>query len=184
MSREGTPNVEAERPQFLYHASQRVGIKELEPRQEKVRDPEEGAAVFATPDRAIAPMFLVPANDSWSISGRYNGVPTVVYSDREKFMRLDRGGSIYKLPSSGFSFHPDKGLREDEWTNPQPVRPVNEYVYRSGLEAMLDNKVQVFFVDAETFGKMKRGNDDLAILRQQESENWKLKRNYTPFDER
>lgn len=45
------------RPKILYHASPNRSINVFEPRREKVRDPEEGPVVFATPDKALASAF-------------------------------------------------------------------------------------------------------------------------------
>lgn len=46
----------------LFYASSNKEMESLEPRQENLKNIKEGQAVFATPDKAYASMFLVPVN--------------------------------------------------------------------------------------------------------------------------
>jgi hypothetical protein len=156
--------VELRRPAALYHASRSTEIEEFEPRAESVRDKEEGPMVFASPDKAFATCFLVPTDDSWAKIGRYSehgkrGPWHVVVSDRERFEALDHGGAIYALPSESFSTDPDKGVGVTEWTSPVAVRPIAKEIIPSGLQAMLEAGVQVYFVDRETFERIKHSDD-------------------------
>jgi len=147
------------KPSTLYHASSNRNIEEFTPRDEKVRDPEEGPGIFATPDKAIASIFIVPTDDRWVGSGKHNGVPYITISDRTRFAELDHGGAIYELPSNSFVNDPNKGLGIDEWFSPDPVRPLGKEEYQSGLEAMIQFGVQVYFTDPETYNAMRKAND-------------------------
>ena len=61
----------SQKPKFLYHTSQNHDIGVLEPRAESVRDPNEGAVVFVTPNLPYATMFLVNSDDIWTSQSRF-----------------------------------------------------------------------------------------------------------------
>ena len=171
-----------EKPQAVYHGSTNRQIERFEPRSEKVRDSKEGPRVFATSDKRMASVFIVDADDSWANSGMHNGVPYIIISDRERFVRLDQGGAIYHLPSDTFATDPDKGLREIEWTSTEPVEPFHKEEHESALESMLEHGVQVYFVDPETYEAWKTAPDHgLSILESTESENQHRNINPIPF---
>ena len=173
---------EKKKPPFLYHASANKEIKTFEPRAKSVRDPKEGPVIFATPDLALATTFLVnEANDSWTQIGKINGVPYMVIRDKKHFMRRDKGGSIYKFNSGGFTSHPHRGMGDDEWVSKDPVTPVEKTDVKSALEAMIENGVQVFFVDTKTFNSVKHDADFLNIIMGLESENKKRGKNVVEF---
>ncbi len=173
---------EKKKPPFLYHASSNREIETLEPRAKSIRDPEEGPVVFATPDLALATTFLVSeANDSWTQIGKINGVPYMVIRDKKHFMRRDNGGSIYKFKSDGFTSHPHKGMGDDEWVSKEPITPIEKTDVQSALEAMIENGVQVFFVDKGTFNKIKHSADWFETLKTLESENKRRGKNVVEF---
>lgn len=173
--KETTGDVEKqERPGVLYHASHNPAIEEFVPRQDRVRDPNEGPRVFATPDKALASIFLIAGqNDDWIQSGYLNDVPIVVVCmEREEFIAHDKGGAIYVLPSDGFDFDPNLGLRDKEWTNPNGVKPLGKIGCESALDTMIENGVQVYFVDKTTFDAIDQAeNFGVDILTRLESEN-------------
>lgn len=171
-----------DKPIVLYHASQNRDITEFEPRNRKVRDPNEGPKVFATPSKSLATIFMIPTDSRWVTSGLHNHVPYIVISDEKSFRQLDHGGTIYHLPPETFEVDLTKGLREYEWTSSETVKPIEKEEYKSGFEAMLDSGVQVFMVNAETFDQIKNSTDHgFTILKEIESENKKLNRNYKSF---
>lgn len=172
-----------EKPKFLYHASPRRDIQEFEPRAQSVRDPEEGPVVFATPSEAYASMFIVRTDDRWSEKGRFNNVYYTVVSDKQRFKEMDKGGSIYTLPSETFSSDKTKNMGMTEWTSRKTVKSIRKTDYESGLEAMLEHGVQVYFVDPETWLRIKDSRDHgFSILLGQQSENQKKGINYIPLD--
>lgn len=153
---------------LLYHGSSKSGLAELEPRAVSVRDVTEGPVIFATPNQAIASMFLVPIRQH---SGRFNGMPYFVAIKADFDMR-DLGGSIYTIAAEGFTFDRDKGLGELEWVSASPVPVLSETQYSSGLTCMLEHGVQVYLVDKSTFVKIDTAEDHgLAVLQRCLSEN-------------
>lgn len=142
---------------YLYHASQNRNIENLEPRQESVRDPKEDRVVFASHDKAYVSCFLVPTDDSWSKisiyrseSNRHTPFHVMCISDEKRFKELDKGGAIYYLSPEGFYLDKNKG--NIEWTSRKKVKPIKKDFYESGLEAMIENGVYVYFCDKDTLG--------------------------------
>lgn len=151
-------------PKVLYHSSPNLEIKIFEPRREKVRDPEEGPVVFATPDKALAAAFLVRTDGSWVKIGRFsdNNKQTpwhLVTKNKRRFRKLDVGGAIYHLPPKGFSSDPTKGMGDMEWTNTKKVRPIKKEVYTSGEQAMKELGVNLYFVNRRTFRAINKSKD-------------------------
>lgn len=138
---------EVEKPKLLYHASPDVNITLFEPRAEQVRDTTEGAVVFAGSDEVVASCFVTRTDDSWSSNGYINGIPYKIIGDEERYKKLDIGGAIYVLPSDSFSTNANLGMGTKEWTSTKPVAPIDKKLYKSGLSAMLQHGVQVFFTD-------------------------------------
>ena len=65
-------------------------------------------------------------------------------------------------------------MGEFEWISRQSIKPTEKVVYESALDAMIDNGVQVYFVDKETFEKIKESEDHgVGIIKTLESENQK-----------
>lgn len=174
-----------ERPKILYHASPNGEIDELEPRKESVRDEKEGPVVFATPNKAVATFFLIKSTDRWVNSGKHNGIPYVVIREnREHFIKTDKGGTIYELPSEGFTCEPHKGLKSDEWTHQGKVKPTGKTTVPSALDAMVDTGVQVYFVDQETFDRIQADKKEhgMRILMGLQSENQRREKNVRQFE--
>lgn len=175
------------KPSFLYHASLKKDLKEIEVRLESRRDEEEGDVVFATPDLALAGAFLTGFSDSWANLGKINGIPYFVIGDKDKFLESDNGGAIYKLDSSSFEFDADKGMGEDEWTSRKNVKPVEITKVNSNLDFMLDNGLQVYFFEKDKFESwqeiLKTGDTDkmIEVLKSEVSENQKRGKNIKEF---
>jgi len=176
--KEGVPT--KEKPSFLYHGSRHKDIEELEPRDESVRDLNEGPVVFATQELALATIFMVREVVE---SGRFNDIPyAVIIGSRESFVENDKGGHIYILPVDTFGSDSKKGLGGYEWTSREKVKPSQKIEYSSRLDAMIENGVQVYFVDEVTCQKIKISKDDvLSILQNMESENQKRGINFRSF---
>lgn len=152
----------------LYHASPNKNIKIFEPRAESVRDKNEGPVVFATPYKDYASCFIVNTNDTWTRISRWGiGSPpwNIIVSDKERFEKLDKGGAIYELSSESFHYDKNEGTKESEWVSKIPTKPVKKTIYKSGLKAMLENGVNVFFVSKEVFSNIVNSEDHgYAIL--------------------
>jgi hypothetical protein len=174
--------VEKEKPP-LYHSSSNRNIEVLEPRAESYRDKDEGEVVFATPDKKYASCFLVPTNDSWSCisvfrSPEHADTHVMIVSDEERFKKLDKGGAIYTL--SPETFYLDRSKGNIEWTSRSFVRPIKKEIYDSGLDAMLDLGVLVYFCDKERLEEIQKiheGNrktsEVMEVLKKMKSENEK-----------
>lgn len=161
------------KPDVLYHASPNRNIEIFKPRNESVRDANEGPVVFATSQKDYASCFIMATDDSWTQISKFNSVRVVVVSDRTRFEMQDKGGAIYELPSNTFIYD-IRGSAKDEWTSRESVKPIGKIVFDSGLEAMLKYGVQVYFVDKTTFKKITNAEDHgISILQILQSENQK-----------
>ena len=160
-----------EKPPFLYHGSSDI-IEELEPRTKPHREKVEGKLVFATPYIEDASMFLQKAalSGHFLIEGERVAYALIVGS-REEFEKTDKGGYIHVLPNDTFEPSPHNGM-SSEWVSKEPVKPVKELKYDSALEAMIGNGVQVYFVDMDTYNKIRAAGDHgYSIYRCLQSEN-------------
>lgn len=169
-----------EKPTFLYHGSAHKNIKELEPRNKSVRDPNEGPVVFATPELALAAIFMTKKVVE---SGKFDDIPyAIIIDQKESFIKNNKGGHIYIVPSSSFQNDPSKGLGEYEWVSKEKVEPLQKIEYLSSLDAMIENGVQVYFIDETTHQEIKTSKDNgLSILQNIESENQKRGINLKPL---
>ena len=175
-------NQEQEKPPFLYHGSPNKNIETLEPKNKKVRDENEGPVVFATQELDLASIFLAKGVVE---SGKFNNVAYAIIVDtKENYIKNDQGGRIYLVPSDSFENNPDIGLGKYEWTSKEAVFPSSTIEYPSALQAMLENKVQVYFIDQETYKKIQESDDDgLSILKNLESENQKTGINFLNLED-
>lgn len=148
-----------DKPKILYHASANTDVEILEPRKESYRDPKEGPVVFATPNKSYASCFLVKTNDSWAHISRFGDTWHMIINDKERFMNTDIGGALYELPSETFYCDPHKGTGLSEWVSKESVKPLRKTIYKSGLEAMQENGVKVFFISQETFTDINNSSD-------------------------
>lgn len=171
---EGKNFEKKEKPPVLYIAAQTSGLQELFPREGRHRCGDEGAVIFSTPNKELASIFLVEGHDdSWMRIGYFSDIPYVaICMDRNEFQKRDNGGSMYEVPNDTFNFDPGLGMGEKEWTSREPVRPIRETRYPSALDAMIENGVNVYFVDKLTFGAMNSADDHgFSILLSLTSEN-------------
>ncbi len=160
-----------EKPPFLYHGSSHR-IDKLQPKTKPHREQEEGALVFATSEIEDAAMFLRPMSMSGHfVVDREKVAYAIAVSTREEFLNNDNGGHIHVLPSNTFEPSPNRGM-SNEWVSKVGVKPVKVLKYDSALDAMLENGVQVYFVDNSTLQKIRHASDHgYAILKGLESEN-------------
>lgn len=150
------------RPERLFHASQKRDLERIEPRNDSVRDPEEGPRVFATPDKRLATAFMTPLSET--SSGYIDGEPYLV-ALKDEFLARDKGGSIYHLHPDEFESDPAKGLGLSEWTASHAVSPTEREDFENALQAMLDHGVKVYLVDSSVMNQLRTGEDPSDILR-------------------
>lgn len=173
-NREGQNFEQKEKPSVLYIAAQTSGLQELTPGEGRNRGEDEGAVIFATPNKELASIFLVEDhNDNWMQIGYFSGVPYVaICMSKDEFLERDHGGTMYEVPSDTFNFDPNLGMGDKEWTSREPVRPISETNFPSALDAMIENGVNVYFVDQATFDAMNNADDHgFSILLSLTSEN-------------
>lgn len=166
-----------EKPKFLYHGSPHGDIEELEPRVSPGSGEKYGALIYASPDLAAASIFMAKVNGSWSAtrlsSETYDILCIIISEPRDEFIKNDKGGHIYVLPSDTFEIDLGRGLKDKEWASKEKVKPIKKIEYASALDTIIENGVQVYFVDKETYEKLVKvhGYDKEAILMGLESEN-------------
>jgi len=147
-----------EKPPFLYHGTIDQNIKQFEPRSAKER-PKENPAVYASDDIEIAVQSM--ANKYVSNGGVVDGIKFVcIPMGREEFIRQDRGGVVYRLPSESFAINKGIGLGDKEWVSHDEVKPIDAVIYPSLLRALLDQGTQVYFIEPELIEVINRAQDE------------------------
>ena len=161
---------EKEKPPFLYHGSTYRELEELKP-QGRMHRTEEGELLYATPDLAIASVFLVEGAHYGC--GKFGDtVYAWIIANRDEFIRNDKGGHIYVLPSDSFKINQGRGLGNYEYVSKEPVAPIKTIEYPSAVDAMIENGVQVYFIDQDTYEKIQASKDHgWSIYSKLESEN-------------
>ena len=133
-----------EKPDFLYHGSSHKGVEEFEPRTSKGTGGKFGAMVYATPDLATASAFLAEVQKEW-FAGRFGDTFYVLIPlPREEFIKSDKGGHIYVLPSDTFESDPERGLGEYEWASKISVKPIKKIGSFAGFFVVFIYPVNVF----------------------------------------
>lgn len=171
------------KPKLLYHGSNLKNIEEFEPRVSKGQGEQYGAQVYASHDLPTALIFMTKPH-AWLSTGHFRDVGgsdflyAVIATRKEEFVKTDNGGAVYVLPSDSFEMDPKRGLGQFEWASPVAVRPIEKKVYNSALDALIENSVQVYFVDEGLFDKIDNSPDHgFEILKTLQSENQKLGKN-------
>jgi hypothetical protein len=142
------------KPKKLFHGSGTNNLTILEPRAINTRKKQEGEVVFAAQDFALACMFMSPrADDSWKRLWRIDTTYYIVFSDEQRFRENDKGGSVYEVPLEKFELIQESN--DTEWVSKSSVKVLKEYCFDSTLKALIDNNVQVYFVDKELFEEIK-----------------------------
>lgn len=166
-------------PKYLYHASSRNDLKVIEPRATTVpKGFDHGPVVFVTDCFRFSTQFIVPTDDSWANGGAFGDTCFFVISDRKRFEKADKGGSIYLVSSEGF-----KKYNRKEWFKNGSVKPADKVTFSSGLSAMVTHNVQVYFVDKKTYAKyMEAPERSFSMLNKLTSENEKWGRKVVRMD--
>jgi len=157
-----------DKQKYFYHSSPNCDLKYIEPRKNTVPIGfNEGEVVFATDSLPFSTMFIVPHDDSWANGGTFNDVPYFVISDKERFLKADKGGCIYLVSSKSFVQYNRRELFSKE-----KIKVQHKIRFESGLMAMIILGVQVYFTDKVTYGKIRKAKDHgLSILNKMVSEN-------------
>jgi len=120
-------------------------------------------------------MFLVNSDDSRTAKGQFNSVYYIVISDKNSFLEADKGGAIYTLLNDSFYCDLKKGMGKKNG-EAESLLNLSKKLYKSGLRAMINTWVQVYFVDKVTFKKIKKAkrsrtfNHQIFIIRESKVE--------------
>lgn len=143
------------KPTLLYHASPKINVDKLEPRNEFPRFTGENNLVFATEHLTLAAMFLTPRDIPIEISVYGEKYVIFINADEAEYALKDEGGAIYTLPSATFEVDPSIGMGTNEWSSKLPVRPISKTIFKSSIEAMDFYGVTRYFVDDVTMKKIR-----------------------------
>lgn len=152
------------RPAQLFHASPLTEITEFEPRNEYPRYPNEANLVFATPHKELAAMFLSPRDVDTEMSIYDDEYVVFINTDEQSYLELDKGGAIYSLPVDTFETDSKHGMGENEWYSKVAVRAISKTVYKTSIEAMDEFNVKRYFVNDDTFQKIRANPTDALRL--------------------
>jgi len=143
------------RPTKLFHASPLTNLLELKPQNKYPRYADETNLIFATPHQALAAMFLSPRTIDTEIAVYGDRHVIFINSDKESYAQQDKGGAIYLLPVDTFETDNVHGMGEMEWYSRTAVKPTNKTVYQTSIEAMDAFGVTRFYVNDDTFQKIR-----------------------------
>ncbi|MBT3456100.1 hypothetical protein HN446_03495 [bacterium] len=176
------------KPQIMFHGSPNKDIKVFgadETMKKSTKFPES-PSVFATPHIGYAACYLFDWGNLWYHQVSFDMGPWIVAcNDKETFMKNDKGGTIYVLPSKSF-YTNFNGWIASEWASKEEMKPIHKMDFDSSLKTMLSFGVQVFFVDEETTEAIKKSTDNgreilMKLEKAGESENTKLGINPMPL---
>lgn len=168
-----------DKPSFLYHASPFCDLGVISPKKNTVPEGfDKGPVVFASHSFAFATQFLVPHDDSWANGGSLGGVFFFVISDEGKYKEADKGGCVYLVDSKYFEKY-----NKHEWVSEEDAKVISKVTFRSGMEAMIINGVQVYVVNPNIYQKIQTSFDHGAeILNGIKSENERLGLTVEPLE--
>lgn len=150
----------------LYHASQSKQLKVILPKRTLSNDKYIGDYVFATANRALAAMYLVPKGFAilMNIDMR---VPTlVICGDEQELKKHDKGGAIYELLPDTFIDTPQQGLELYEKVSKKPVTPLKTKLYDSIFDAFREQEVKVKFVGETTFKELIESPNQKSLIQE------------------
>lgn len=158
---EGQDNPIEKEPLILYHGSPDKNIETFYPGKNKaVTERGELKGVRATPHKTLAAAFVREKCCPVTI-GSFDHDKTwfIVVSDKDKFLKSDRGGTIYSFSPENFTFNPSL-LGKSEYITSVAVRPTRKEEYSSSLEAMLNAGVQVYLLTPKLYEEFEATKGD------------------------
>lgn len=148
----------------LYHASQSKDLLLIEPKRTLSKDKFIGNFVFATTDKILAIMYLT-AKGYATLMGLHEEQPNIVIcANSEDYLKHDKGGAIYELPSESFIESPQKELSDCELVSKVSVKPLRKLVYDKSIDTIMDAGIHVRFVDKQTFDSLIGNPDQLDLV--------------------
>ncbi|MBI2029493.1 hypothetical protein HYT02_03705 [Candidatus Gottesmanbacteria bacterium] len=160
------------RPDFLYRGTPNKDTTQFTPKELVGLSSSARLVVSATSDRNVATKFIVPMEGLNIKTGFIDGISYYLCADETVFRQTDKGGAIHTFASYGFELISYQSV--DIWVNPNPVNSISKEVVSSGLTAMIDAGIQVYFVTPDTLELFNNSPDRrLDILKELVSENAK-----------
>lgn len=154
----------------FFHGSPAQGLSILEPRNRTKRRTDDPPRIYVVRRPLLAAGFMVnELTDEWSRSGSWDDRKTwwSVIGDEERFRELERkGGSLYTVPTDGFTYNPDIGLGDEELYAITPVPVLHEEQWDSALAAMLYYGLNVLFVPKDQFAAFCVHPDQWELMQQ------------------
>lgn len=150
------------KPEKLYHGSERLIEESLQPKIEKktLDHVHKKPAVFATERIDIAALFMFPIETLASIGFEENIAYICIWGTAEEFKNKDRGGFIYVLPSDSF----EKVGKEYEWQSFSAVEPIEVKNFKSVINGMIECGARVYFINDDDIFDQIRDNKDNRML--------------------
>ena len=139
---------------MLYHASPLKHLALLEPKPTLSNNKNIGDYLFATPNKIMAMMYLVPLGVPTLMNPDAEKPNIVIYSNKDEFKKVDKGGAIYELEGKGFTETPQKDLSQYEKVSKRLVKPISKTVYDSSLQAMSSTGIKIMFVTEKKFKEL------------------------------
>ena len=157
----------------LYHGSPNKIEGELKPilKHSTLEHIHNKPAVFATERIDVASLFMFPLDTLASIGFEQDIAYICIWGTSEEFISKDKGGYIYIFSSDKF----EQVGKDYEWQSFVTVLPKEVKEYSSVIDGMIENNVQVYFInDNSKFDKIEAEKDNRApILKEILSENQK-----------
>jgi hypothetical protein len=172
----------SEKPQELYHGS---GFK-LEGSLEPILDNSSPdhihnqPAVFATERIDLAALFICPTEALFSIGFEQDIAYICIWGTPEEFKEKDKEGFIYVLPSDSF----EKIGKSYEWQSFKEVTPKEIKSFSNSLDGMIENGVQVYFIDDNSIFDLivENKTNRAPILQKLPSENERQNKDIKKFN--
>lgn len=167
------------KPKWLFHGSSQKVAGALRPVLKNGPNYLHNKPIVFAAERAdIAAMFMLPESYLCSICFERDIAFICIWGKPEDFK--DQPGYLYIFNSDQFQ----KVGKDYEWQSLNEVKPVEVKTYVSVIEGMLENGVQVYFIDDNPLFDQIRENIDhrAPIVKNLVSENQKREFNIKTFN--
>jgi hypothetical protein len=141
---------------MLYHASANQSLGVIEPQQTLSKDKYIGDYVFATADKVLATMYLIPKGYGSIMHPEENPPRIQICADETEIRSKDNDGALYYLDASSFDESPQTELSEYEMASDKAVRPISKEVFRSSFDALDKMGIKIEFIDQQTFNRLAK----------------------------
>lgn len=150
---------------MLYHASPLKNLTLIHSKRTISRDVYIGDFVFATSDKRLSAMYLATKGIEILLDVD-SDAPTIVICDKpDNYLKHDKGGAIYVLPSDTFIKSPQLGLEKYELVSKTAVEPRGKVVYKYSLDAMKEVGVVIYFVGQKMFDNLVQAKNEKSFLK-------------------